>query len=509
MLDFTLLKMMQGGIYDHLGGGFFRYSMDAAWQVPHFEKLLSDQSQLALSYLFAYCIGRDVAFRQVVEETLDYCLRRMCISQTGAFASAVDADSVSQFSVGTSHDVKEGAFYTFSEWELKLMLGEPAATVFAMRYGVKPEGNLNDGDRGSDFAGLNILRISNSIEFISDATGIPIAHAEFMLERGRKKLLDERNRRPKPPVDDLVIVCWNGMAISAFARAGRALGEPRYLYAAFRAMDHIMSEMIIRSDADLDAVFLARAYRSGHGRGTVEAFADDYCACIQACIDCFEASSPSTGAKYLAFALQLQRALDHSFWDDSSGGYFSSRTDDASILLPQKENYDGAEASPSSVAALNCVRLASLTGDQNLWQRANDIANAFSSTLESSPLAMPLLLVSIQAFVAAGTKKVVILGDDAEAAPFLSEFWSRALPRSVALLRLPLAGPTPELGALLSPDRRLIRALDGPTAYVCTGTECLEPTTSLTRFTEQLNYIGNVQTPLSTYAGMYPPDAVL
>lgn len=494
MVNFTLMKMLQGGVHDHLGGGFFRYTMDSAWQAPRFEKLLSDQAQLALSYLFAYLISDNTDFRYAVERTLDFCLDNMLISSVGAFASAMDSDSVSQFDVESKGEAKEGAFYTISEWELKLMLGEPTASLFAMRYGIRPEGNVVDSERGSEFTGLNILRVSKSIELIADSAGMQPAQVERLLEAGRQKLLAERNRRPHPVVDDLVIACWNAMAVSALARAGRTLMEPRYLYAAFRAMEHIITNMVSRVDEESGAVFLLRAFRQGHGRGRVEAFAEDYCACIQACIDCFETAPPHNATKYLDLALRLQRALDMSFWDGENGGYFASTEEDKSILIRRREDYDGAEPSASSVAALNCIRLASLTGDQTLWKRAREICSAFAAVLAKAPLAMPLLLVSVQALEEAGTKRVVIIGDDETSSSFLSAFWSCGLPRSVALLRLPLDGPSSELAALLSDASKNIRVLHGKaTAYVCTGSECLEPTDNLQRFSEQLNYLQKAQ----------------
>jgi uncharacterized protein len=498
MLDLTLTRMCEGGIHDLVGGGFFRYSMDAAWASPNYEKLLSDQSQLALSYLFAYCISGNPLFKRIVVSTLDFCIDELLIQETGVFASALDADSLSIFDVGTANgEAQEGAFYSLGLWEVKLILGEPSATAFCRRYGILPDGNVNDTGRGTDFAGMNVARVTASIDAVADELCLSAAEVEDMLEAGREKLRAERHRRPRPDMDDTCIVSWNAMAVSAFARAGRALDEPRYLRTAFRTLDHILNLMVSRVDENLDAVYLSRTFRNGHGCGRVGAFAEDYAAAIEACIDCFEASPPSSSARYLSYALKLQRALDEAFWDDEGGGgYMSSSADDNTILVRRKEDYDGSEPSASSVSALNCVRLASITGDQGLWERARRVADAFSNVLSKTPLAMPLLLVTVQSFVSAGAKKVVILGDDEQAAGFLRDFWSRGLPRSVALLRLPVDGASEELAGLISRSRREILSKTGEAmAYVCTGAECMEPTTSVERFAEQLNIVEQVQHP--------------
>jgi uncharacterized protein len=498
MLDLTLTRMCEGGIHDAIGGGFFRYSMDAAWTSPNYEKLLSDQAQLALSYLFAYCISGNLLFKRVVMSTLDFCLDELLIAETGAFASALDADSLSMFDVGSiDGEAQEGAFYSLGSWEVKLMLGEPSATAFCMRYGISPAGNMIDTERAAAFEGMNIARVSASIEDIAAKLNLSAAEVMELLDVACRKLREERNRRPRPAIDDTDIVSWNAMAVSALVRAGRALSEPRYLDAGFRTMDHILDHMVSRVDAKLDAVFLSRTFRSGQGRGRVDAFAEDYATAIEACIDCFEASSPATGARYLSFALKLQRALDAAFWDvEGGGGYMSSSEDDQTILIRRKEDYDGSEPAASSVSALNCVRLASLTGCQELWKRARHIAAAFSYVVTKTPLAMPLLLVSVQSFASEGSKKVVILGDDEQAASFLTDFWRRGLPRSVALLRIPVEGVSDELAAVLSGGRKLIRSKTGEAmAYVCTGAECLEPTTSTQKFREQLDYLQHVQVP--------------
>lgn len=483
----TLREMASGGIHDHIGGGFFRYALDDAWHVPHFEKILSDQAQLASSYLNAYIFTKEEAFKNVACKTLDFILAEMTDPISGAFYSAIHADSPSQFDV--NQEAVEGAFYTFSSFELMLMLGEPASTIFHMRYGVEANGNVLDyavakAELGG-LEGLNVLRVSKSLSQISEAVQLPEMDVRRILQESIQKVYAERARRPRPATDDMAITCWNALAITAFARAGAALNRQDYTDAALAAANVIMRRMVVREDRKIDSIFLARGFR-GH-RGDVEAFSEDYACAVQAFIDVYESTGDS---KYLVFARKLQNAMDLEFWDD--GGYCNSKKGDQTILLRRKEDYDGSEPSSSSVAALNLVRLSSLLGDPTLWERAKQIAYSFSRVLNSSPLAMPMLLVAVQA-LDDDMKKVVVVGDNDEASTLLSEYWSRGLPRSVALLRLPLEGLQDTVLKYVNEGRQLLADATGRVcAYVCMGSVCLEPTADAKRFCEELDYLRNV-----------------
>lgn len=482
----SLREIAAGGIHDHIGGGFFRYSLDAAWHVPHFEKILSDQAQLATSYLTAYLVTRKEEFKEVTVKTLDFVLSDMRDPDTGAFYSAIHADSESQYDV--NRETSEGAFYTFSSFELVLMLGEPASTIFHKRFGIEAAGNVsNSAVAKAEYGGLdglNVLRISESIPDIAKDIGMSEAEVQKSLNESQKRVFEERLLRPHPPTDDLTIICWSSLAISAFARAGAALQRTDYVDAALKAADVIMEHMVVREDEQTDAIYLARAYRGT--RGKVEAFAEDYADAIQAFLDCYEVVGES---KYLIFARRLQNALDADFWED--GGYCNSKKGATDILLRRKEDYDGAEPSSSSVAALNLVRMASLLGDSDLWERASQIANSFSKVLNASPLAMPMLLVAVQALATEGSKKVVVIGNNEQASKMLSEYWSRGLPRSVALLRIPTDDANDNLlKKYLSEGRQSIwTGSRQVSAYVCTGQTCLEPTGSPQRFCEELDYL--------------------
>lgn len=482
----TLREMAAGGIHDHIGGGFFRFALDAAWHVPHFEKILSDQAQLASSYLSAFLITQEDCFKSVACKTLDFITAEMRDPSTGVFYSAIHADSPSQYDVEKKN--VEGAFYTFSSFELKLMLGEPASTIFHKRFGVEPRGNISDeavakAEYGG-LEGLNVLRICMSIEEIAKTLRMSVAEAEQILDESIRIVRTERSLRPRPRVDDLTITCWSALTISAFARAGAAFHRQDYIDTAVIAANAIMENMVISQNFQTDSVVLSRAFRGQKGK--VEAFAEDYADAIQAFIDCFEITGNN---RYLVFARRLQNTLDIDFWED--GGYCNCKKGTADILLRRKEDYDGAEPSSSSVSALNLVRLSSLLGDSSMWEKAKMIARSFSRVLIASPLAMPVLLVAVQALLSGDSKKVVVIGTNEEAADLLDEYWSRGLPRSIALLRL--TSPPDVHGSLnryFSSGRKRIWTGSGDvSAFVCTGDNCLEPTQSLQRFCEELDYL--------------------
>lgn len=525
----SLREMAAGGIHDHIGGGFFRYALDAAWHVPHFEKLLSDQAQLASSYLNAYLITRDDFYKRIACETLDFVIAEMTDDDTGFFYSAIHADSPSQYAVtaisadGDSGQQQqeqiemEGAYYTFSSFELKLILGEPASTIFHERFGVEPLGNVcNEPTARAEYGGLeglNVLRISATFEEIASEVRLPVEKVERILDESIERVRHQRSRRPRPRMDDLAITCWNSLAISAFARAGAALHRPDYLDVALRTADTIMTKMVTRERTDDDCVYLARGYRDGI-RGKVEAFGEDYSDAIQAFLDCYEVTGD---AKYLLFARRLQNTFDADFWWED-GGYTNCKRDEPDILIRRKEDYDGAEPSSSSVGALNLVRLASLLGDSTLWQRARKIARSYSKVLNASPLAMPVLLVAVQALMTGESKKVVVVGNNEDAEKMLDQFWARGLQRSVALLRVTGAERTSgetsqgggsgiegeggirndEQGAYLECLKRYLRngaqrelwTWSGDvSAFVCDGETCLEPTKNVGKFSEELEYL--------------------
>jgi uncharacterized protein YyaL (SSP411 family) len=343
----TLRAMALGGIRDHLGGGFHRYSVDADWRVPHFEKMLYDQAQLTLAYLEASQLTGDPFFAEVAADTLAYVQRDLA-DPGGGFYSAEDADSVPPEHARSAHKT-EGAFYIWRADEIRDALGADA-DVFRMRYGVQPDGNAPFDPQG-EFTNKNLLYTSRPIEDIAALTGMNVDDVNAALERGRATLLAIRSTRPRPHLDDKVLTAWNGLMIAAFARAGRVLENGvTYLEAARRAATFIRAQLW-----KVDTATLLRRYRQGEAG--VEGYAEDYAYLVFGLLELFQADGDPS---WLEWAATLQQRLDELFWDPVEGGWFSTTGRDPSVLLRLKEDYDGAEPAASSVAVMNLLVMSHL-----------------------------------------------------------------------------------------------------------------------------------------------------
>jgi uncharacterized protein len=469
----TLRKMAAGGMHDHIGGGFHRYSVDRYWHVPHFEKMLYDQAQLAVAYLEAFQITQNRQFESVTRDILDYVLRDMT-SPDGGFYSAEDADSEEVSSVAAVYDRRkhsqedgdahraplqkkaEGAFYVWTAKEIDDSLGTDAAS-FKSHYGVLSQGNAPEGsDPHGEFTGKNILIERGAAQ---DRSASAKATADRQsLAGAREKLLSIRSRRLRPHLDDKIIAAWNGLMISAFARAGAALGESNYIDAAKRAAEFIRQNLWENGT-------LYRSYRKG--RSNVEGFADDYAFVIQSLVDLYEATFE---IEWLKFAVELQNAMDRLFWDEVNGGYFSTSGKDASVVLRMKDDNDSAEPAASSVAALNLLRLAAMFHRDDWRQRAEKTINAFAATLNAFPSAMPQMLVALDYSLAA-PKQIVIAGkiDNEDARALAREVQRAFLPNKVLLL----ASDYFENEAI-----RAMSPINGKAAaYVCEDFTCKAPVT--------------------------------
>ena len=375
---FTLRKMAAGGMYDHLGGGFHRYSVDRFWHIPHFEKMLYDQGQLACVYLDAWQISGDPAFASVAGEILNY-VQRDITAPGGGFYSAEDADSPVPES---PHETAEGAFYLWTQEEIERLLGDEA-DLFIRAYGVEAEGNAPAGsDPQGEFRGKNTLIRRNTDEELAPLVGKTPEAVALSLESSRRMLLEVRSRRPRPHLDDKIVTAWNGLMISGFARGGALPDGAQFVEAAERAAAFI-AENLWRDGA------LLRSYREGPG--VTPGFADDYAFLIQGLLDLFEAGK---NPRWLQWAGQLQEKMDALFWDAEGGGYFSTTGDDPSVLLRTKEEYDGAEPSPNSVAALNLLRLGALLDNEALWKRGETVIDTFLVDPSQSARAMPAMLTA-------------------------------------------------------------------------------------------------------------------
>ena len=428
----TLRAMAKGGMHDQLGGGFHRYSVDEYWFVPHFEKMLYDQAQLVVSYLEAFQIAGDEWFAEVARRTLDYVLRDMTDGQ-GGFYSAEDADSV--IDPAHPHEKGEGAFYVWTLAEMERIAGQPAARYLAFRYGVEEDGNVRN-DPHAEFTGRNILFEEHSVEETEHHFSAPV---QEVLEEAERKLLAERSKRVRPHLDDKILTAWNGLMISAFAKAGNVLNEPKYADAARRAKEFVLREMYKNG-------VLLRRYRSGEA--AIPGFLDDYAFFAQAMLDMGD----------FELALQLTEKQRQLFEDTERGGFYSSASEDVHLILRMKEDYDGAEPAGNSAAAMNLLRLARITGRADLERSAKRTLEAFATRINEAPFATPLM-VSAFAFSQSAPKQVVISG--ADAGEMLRLFHSRFLPDYVLLRNSPEMPP-----------------VNGKaTAYVCENFACKLPVT--------------------------------
>jgi uncharacterized protein len=473
MTLFTLRKMAAGGMDDHLGGGFHRYSVDRYWHVPHFEKMLYDQAQLAVAYLDAFQITKDRHFESVAREILDYVARDMT-SKEGGFFSAEDADSL--FEQGKPEH-GEGAFYIWTKKEIDAALGD-AAEIFDYHYGAQSHGNAPEGsDPQDEFRGKNILIERHTISETAKQFKKSEQEIRQSLAHSREKLFAIRAKRPRPHLDDKIIAAWNGLMISAYARAAQVLDEPRYLESATRAANFIRKQLWENSDKTL-----FRSYREG--RSAVEGFADDYAFVVQGLLDLYEASFDF---EWLKFATQLQETQDRLFFDEKSGGYFTTSGKDASVLLRMKDDNDGAEPAASSIAALNLFRLSQFRDDKQMAERARKTIDAFAAILSHFPSAMPQMLVALD-YSLSKPRQIVIAGkkDTLETKALVKEAHRHFLPKTILLLADGAEGQK-----YLGERNEAIHAMstvDGkPAAYVCENFTCKAPVTDPKQLAELLS----------------------
>jgi uncharacterized protein len=464
MSIFTLRRMAEGGIHDHIGGGFHRYSTDKFWHVPHFEKMLYDQAQLAIAYLDAFQITRAPLFEKTARDVLDYVLSDMT-DKEGGFYSAEDADSL--ISVGRPEHA-EGAFYVWSKDEIQRVLGTEKAQVFDYYFGVEEKGNAPEDPQG-EFKNKNILIQRHDVAETAKKFGLTKEKAGQLIAESRKLLFNARAKRPRPARDDKVVTAWNGLMISALARAAEVLDDPAYLEAANKAADFVRQELY-RADTNT----LLRSYREGASE--VNGFASDYAFLIQALLDLYEASFD---VGKIDMAMKLQARQDELFGDVKQGGYYSTSGADESVLLRMKEADDTAEPSPNSVTALNLFRIGYMLDRSDARQRAERTIAAFAKQLEDAPSSMPQMLVALSQ-TRSKPKQIVIAGktDDAATQAMLREIHRHFVPHEVLILA---DGGT---GQKFFSDRvefmKSVGKIDNrPTAYVCENFVCQLPTTDL------------------------------
>jgi uncharacterized protein YyaL (SSP411 family) len=457
----TLRAMADGGMHDQLGGGFHRYSVDERWFVPHFEKMLYDQAQLAISYIEAYQITHDPLYAGIARATLDYVLRDMTHPE-GGFYSAEDADSVVD---PAQPSVKgEGAFYLWTAEELEQLLGKQLTNMFAFRYGVEPNGNVHHDPHG-EFTGKNILYVRQT----EAETG-----TETEIREAIQRLLNVRSQRVRPHLDDKILTSWNALMISAFAKAAQALDEPAYLDAATRATEFILSRMY-----DARTGLLLRRYRDGEA--AIPAFLDDYAFLIAALLDLYETDFDP---QCIELAITLAGKMRELFEDPVGGAFFTTAAGDPSLVLRMKDDYDGAEPSGNSIVLLDFERLAHLTDRAEFRQTAERALRALGPKMASQSVAVPQMLVAFDYSIAA-RREIVIASGRLEAQPFLHQLRTRFLPHTIVLLVD--SDDTRRKLQQIFPAVAEMRELNGkPTAYVCQGYVCQLPVNEVSKFVELL-----------------------
>jgi uncharacterized protein YyaL (SSP411 family) len=456
MVLLTLREMAKGGMHDQLGGGFHRYSVDEYWFVPHFEKMLYDQAQLVIAYLEAFQITHDAVYATAARRTLDYVLRDLT-HPDGGFFSAEDADSAAD--PAKPHEKGEGAFYIWSRAELEHVLGSRDAAVFSYRFGAEENGNVQH-DPHQEFTGRNILFEAHSVDETAVYFGNPVADVAGWLDQAAKKLVEARNRRPRPGLDDKVLTSWNGLMISAFAKAGQALSESKYAEGARRAADFLRQRLWIEGRA-----VLLRRFRDDDS--AIDGFLDDYACFAAALVDLYETSFDAADLK---FAERIATRAMELFEDPEKGGFFSTAAGGPDLVLRLKDDYDGAEPSGNSILTLALLRLARITGREDFRNAAERTLKLFSPHLHDQPSGVPQMLVA-NWFALARPMEIVLAGEPS--AELLREIRGRFLPRAVVMRASEAAIAMP--------------AIDGnPTSYVCENFACKLPVTEGAQLAELL-----------------------
>ncbi len=456
----TLRAMAVGGMRDHVGGGFHRYSVDADWRVPHFEKMLYDQAQLVLAFSEAGQMSGDRFYTEIAEDTLLYVQREMT-GPGGGFYSAEDADS----------EGREGAFYVWRAADIERLLGSDAALVMR-RFGIEPGGNAPH-DPQEEFVGQNIVYVAASVDDLAQQFGRSPAEVVDALNAARVKLFEARLSRPRPHLDDKVLTAWNGLMIAAFARMARVTASAPFLESARRAASFVRQHLW-RGDGQT----LLRRYRDGHAE--IDAYAEDYAYLIFGLLELFQADADPV---WLEWAIALQRRQDDLFWDGEGGAWFSTTGRDPSVLLRMKEDYDGAEPTASSVSVLNLMTLSHLVEDPVWTERIAAAFRCFGARLEQLGRGVPMMAAALSASVATLQQIVVVEaagGDDRLVRALAAEYLPFAIVVRVPPSRLrSLAASLPFIGAMTPVN-------GATTAYVCHHFACRQPVSSVEALHEQL-----------------------
>jgi uncharacterized protein YyaL (SSP411 family) len=453
MVETTLKHMAAGGMYDHLGGGFARYSVDARWLVPHFEKMLYDNALLARTYLYAYQQTRNADYRRVAEETFEYIIRDM-IDRSGGFYSSEDADS----------EGEEGKFYVWTPDEVISVLGEEEGRLFCEFYDVSEGGNFEHGK--------SILNTPQSLAAFASAKGLDVDQTWQRLKAGGIRLFHVREERVRPGRDEKCLAAWNGLMLTAFAEAANILNRDDYRQVAIRNADFILNHLMREGR-------LLRTYKDGHAK--LNGYLEDYAYVIEGLLALYEATFETT---YFTAARELADTMIAQFWDASDGGFFFTSEDHEELITRTKDYFDNAIPSGNSVAAQVFLKLHLLTMESDYQKFAALILRTMQQAMTRYPSAFGYLLGALDLYLSEA-KEIALIGDvdSHDIRLFIEEIYSRFLPNKV------VAGGEPNdeqaIAAIkLLADRPMV---DGrATAYVCRNYTCLAPATTPQELAEWL-----------------------
>ena len=399
MVDLTLNRMARGGVYDQLGGGFHRYSVDDRWLVPHFEKMLYDNALLSSIYGEAYQATGNQFYLHVVEEVLDYVLREMTQPE-GGFYSTQDADS----------EGVEGKFFVWTPAQVQEVLGEPDASIFMRCFDVTPEGNFEDGN--------SILHVPNEFENAARFLQLDETDVLEIVKRSRSALFERRQLRPAPFLDKKVITSWNGLMITSMAKAYQISGRDEFLDAARKAAEFILQRMVEEDR-------LLHVYKDGLAR--VRGFQDDYSCFVVGLLDLFESDFDF---RWLDAAARWTGLMVERFWDERDGGFYFSEAGQADLIVRTKSMFDNAVPSGNSTALFGLLRLAALTGDRSLRDKAEQTLGAFGKLLRESPTACPHMIGALELLQESATE-IAIVGESDGKQEMLAAIHQRFIPNKI------------------------------------------------------------------------------
>ncbi len=459
MVKTTLTSMKQGGVFDHVGYGFHRYSTDRKWKVPHFEKMLYDQALLVIAYLEAYQITEETFYRKTVEQTLEYVLRDLR-GPEGAFYSAEDADS----------EEGEGVFYQWTIDEIYDILGEETGDLAVQIFQLQREGNFHDEESGEK-TGRNILFPGRPDEQIADELDLSLEEYHQRREKIRSQLFEARQERTRPHLDDKMLTDWNGLMISALARAAEVLNNDEYRSAAVKAADFLLDELRT-SDGRL-------LHRYRDGETAVPGNAGDYAFLIRGLIDLYGSTFDET---YLDDAITLNEDFLNRFWDEDDGGFYFTADDAEELITRRKTAHDGALPSSNSVAYINLLHLARMTGRTELEDRALELEKTFSDNIDSSPFSFTMFLCGLS-FRLASCSEIVVAGepDSEETQKVMKQLRAPYRPHSVLLFRPTSSSQQrkPSISKLAPYTEDMTESETGePAIYVCKDFTCSTPTSN-------------------------------